>query len=165
MKVKYENISGIAKVPRYSSTSAAGADLYAVSFAAPIGEKLGFIDWLRNLLGKPNTPGKWYLRPGRRVIASTGLRLEIPEGFEGQIRSRSGWAFHGGVVAFHGTIDSDYRGEVKVLLFNHGPKTVQLLAGERVAQIVVTPANQDQFEEGELSGTARGQGGFGSTGK
>jgi dUTP pyrophosphatase len=107
------------------------------------------------------------MEPGERVIVGTGLAMAIPLGFEAQVRPRSGLAFKHGIsiVNAPGTIDSDYRGEVKVLLVNLGEQPVAFERGERIAQLVVAPVQQvvislvDSLEE-----TARGDGGFGSTG-
>lgn len=107
------------------------------------------------------------LLPGRRALVPTGLIFEIPEGFEGQIRPRSGLAFKHGITCLNtpGTIDSDYRGEVKVLLINHGDEDFLVTRGMRIAQIVFAPVTQVTLEEQSLAGsTARGAGGFGSTG-
>jgi dUTP pyrophosphatase len=105
--------------------------------------------------------------PGGRCAVSTGLALAIPEGFEAQVRPRSGLALREGltVVNSPGTIDSDYRGEVKVLLVNLGDRPVTIEPGQRVAQLVVAPVAQADFAVvDELADTERGEGGFGSTG-
>lgn len=130
-------------LPAYQSAGAAGADLHAA-------------------LGEPVT-----LAPGERRLIPTGLVLQIPEGYEGQVRPRSGLALkHGiGMVNAPGTIDSDYRGPVGVLLVNLGrePYVVEPLA--RIAQLVIAPITQATFEfADELGETARGEGGFGSSG-
>lgn len=107
------------------------------------------------------------LLPGRRALVPTGLIFEIPEGFEGQVRPRSGLAFKHGITCLNtpGTLDSDYRGEVKVLLINHGDEDFLVTRGMRIAQIVFAPVTQVTLEEQSLAGsTARGAGGFGSTG-
>jgi len=105
--------------------------------------------------------------PGERVVIPTGLRIEIPPGYEGQVRPRSGLAMKYGLTVLNapGTIDADYRGEVKVLLVNVGQNAHVLERGERVAQLVVAPVTRVVLEEvEELSETERGEGGFGSTG-
>ena len=107
------------------------------------------------------------LLPGRRHAVATGFKVAIPEGFEIQVRPRSGLAFKHGITVPNtpGTIDSDYRGELKVLLINHGDEPFPIRRGERIAQLVpaaVTLAAFDEVEE--LCETARGAGGFGSTG-
>jgi dUTP pyrophosphatase len=107
------------------------------------------------------------IAPGRRVLVPTGFIMEIPQGFEAQIRPRSGLAFKNGITCLNtpGTIDSDYRGEVKVLLINHGEESFQVTRGMRIAQMVIAPVTQVNVSEiGETTPTIRGAGGFGSTG-
>lgn len=130
------------EIPKYQTSGAAGMDLRA--FLA------------EDLLMKPNTV---YAVP-------TGLFIEIPSKYEGQIRSRSGLSLRGIVVANSpGTIDSDYRGEIKILLKNSTDTEFVLTNGQRIAQLVIAPALQMQIEEVEfLSETERGEGGLGSTG-
>ncbi|HRY72749.1 MAG TPA: dUTP diphosphatase [Spirochaetia bacterium] len=132
-----------AAVPEYKSQGAAGADLRA------------FI------------PAPLELAPGARTAVPTGLRLELPEGFEAQVRPRSGLALEKGVTCLNspGTIDADYRGEVKVILANLGREPVVVSPGDRIAQLVVAPVSRARFVPAEgLGGTERGSGGFGSTG-
>jgi dUTP pyrophosphatase len=133
-------------LPAYASLGAAGLDLYAA--LAP-GQKL-------------------VLEPGARDLVPTGFIIQLPDGFEGQVRPRSGLAFeHGvGVLNAPGTIDSDYRGEVKALLVNFGTHPFEIVRGMRIAQLVVAPyARVDLVEtRSDLSETRRGAGGFGSTG-
>jgi dUTP pyrophosphatase len=108
------------------------------------------------------------LHPGDRVLVSTGLGVAIPAGFEGQVRPRSGLALREGVTCLNtpGTIDSDYRGEVGVILINLGQKHVTLQRGERIAQLIISPVTRaDLLEVTELSSTDRGSGGFGHTGR
>lgn len=108
------------------------------------------------------------LKVGQRYAVPTGLFFEIPEGYEIQIRPRSGLALNNGVTCLNtpGTIDSDYRGEVKVILINLGDKDFEINNGDRIAQMVISPIIQCDFEVvTELSSTQRGEGGFGSTGK
>ena len=107
------------------------------------------------------------LQPGARALVPTGFVFEIPAGYEGQIRPRSGLAFKHGITCLNtpGTIDADYRGEVQVLLINHGGEPFEITRGMRIAQMVIAPVTQVGVAEGELaSETARGGGGFGSTG-
>jgi dUTP pyrophosphatase len=107
------------------------------------------------------------IEPRQRVAVATGLILEISEGFEGQVRPRSGLALHFGVTCLNspGTIDCDYRGEVKVILINHGEDPFQITRGMRIAQLVISPVIQVDIEEiKEISATPRGPKGFGSTG-
>lgn len=106
--------------------------------------------------------------PGARLAVSTGLRLEIPEGFECQVRPRSGIALKRGVTVLNapGTIDADYRGEVKVILINHGEEPFSIAKGDRIAQMVLARVERLAWDEVmDLSDTSRGSGGFGSTGK
>ncbi|HEV8268448.1 MAG TPA: dUTP diphosphatase [Thermoanaerobaculia bacterium] len=130
--------------PAYASDGAAGADLRAA------------------------LPAPLTLAPLERALVPTALTLEIPEGFEAQVRARSGLALKHGLALVNGvgTIDSDYRGEVGVLVVNLGSEPVTLHRGERVAQLVVAPVARARFEEApELLSSRRGEGGFGSTGK
>ncbi|TIM21288.1 MAG: dUTP diphosphatase, partial [Mesorhizobium sp.] len=132
-------------LPAYESTGAAGMDLRA---AVPDDRPL-------------------LILPGKRALVPTGLILEIPEGMEGQVRPRSGLAFKHGLTVLNtpGTIDSDYRGEVKVLLINLGDEDFAVTRGMRIAQIIFAAVAQATVEERSLAGgTARGAGGFGSTG-
>ena len=108
------------------------------------------------------------LAPGGRALIPTGLAIALPPGFEAQVRPRSGLALKHGVTCLNtpGTIDADYRGEVKVLLINHGAEPVTIARGERIAQLVVAPVVQAVWRETDaLDDTARGAGGFGSTGR
>jgi len=133
-------------LPRYETTLAAGADI-------------------RACLGKGES---MTIRPGERVLVPTGLAMEIPAGFEVQVRPRSGLSFKTGLMVVNspGTIDADYRGEVKIILGNLGTKDEVIAHGDRVAQIVLAPVTQATFEiTSEISETERGAGGFGSTGK
>ena len=118
---------------------------------------------IRAFLNEPVT-----LKPLERKLIPTGLYLEIPSGFEVQIRPRSGFAFKQGITVLNspGTIDADYRGEIGVLLINLSNEDVRIESGERVAQMVVAPYVQAELKlTAELSETNRGDGGFGSTGK
>ena len=111
--------------------------------------------------------GPLTLGPGERALVPTGLVFELPDGFEAQIRPRSGLAFKNGVTCLNtpGTIDSDYRGEVKVLLINLGQDAFEVTRGMRIAQMVIAPVTRARLEERTHVGeTARGAGGFGSTG-
>lgn len=108
------------------------------------------------------------LNPGMRHAVATGLSVAIPDGYEIQVRPRSGLAFKFGVTVPNtpGTIDSDYRGELKVLMINHGTEDFPIKRGERVAQLVLAPVTQAGWVEVDvLDDTARGSGGFGSTGR
>ncbi|CUI00248.1 dUTP diphosphatase [Leisingera aquaemixtae] len=133
-------------LPSYETAGAAGADVRA------------------------NLPDRGFLvlQPGERTLVPTGLRVEIPAGYEVQIRPRSGLALKHGITLPNtpGTIDSDYRGPLGVILLNAGQEPFQIAHGDRIAQMVVAPVLQARFERAdELSATARGAGGFGSTGQ
>lgn len=107
------------------------------------------------------------LDPGKTAMVPTGLAMALPQGFESQVRPRSGLAAKFGVTVLNspGTIDSDYRGEVKVILINHGPEAFVINRGDRIAQMVIAPVTQGILQETEeLPDTERGEGGFGSTG-
>jgi dUTP pyrophosphatase len=131
-------------LPAYMTAGAAGADVVAA------------------------VAGDLVLAPGERALVPTGFALEVPEGFEVQIRPRSGLAVKHGVTLLNtpGTIDSDYRGPVGVVLVNLGRDPFTVRRGERIAQLVVAPVVQAAFREAEaLATSARGEGGFGSTGR
>lgn len=131
-------------IPEYQSELAAGCDLCA-DIKKPV-----------------------IIRPGMVSIVPTGIQLEIPRGYEGQVRPRSGLALkHGiGVLNAPGTVDADYRGEIKVIFFNFGTKPVTIKRGQRIAQMVFAPVVQAQFKQSQrLNRTKRGAGGFGHTGK
>ena len=111
-----------------------------------------------------------HLAPGERALVSTGIRIAIPEGYEGQVRPRSGLALRQGLALVNspGTIDSDYRSAVKVILINLGQETIRIERGDRIAQLVVAPVVRVEWEEvasGTLPATLRGENGFGSTGQ
>ncbi len=132
-----------ASAPCYASLEAAGADVYAC---------------IQNDV---------VLSPGESKLIPTGLKLAIPKGYEIQVRSRSGLALKHGVIVLNspGTIDSDYRGEVGIILINHGKEDFIVGVGMRIAQLVLSPVIQAQFVcTQELSTTSRGEGGFGHTG-
>ena len=135
-----------------------GADLPLPSYESPGAAGMD----LRAAVDRPVV-----LEPGARAAIPTGLTIALPPGFEGQVRPRSGFALRDGVTALNspGTIDADYRGEVKVILVNHGNTAVTIARGDRIAQLVVTPVVQAVWSEVEsLDATTRGEGGFGSTG-
>ena len=143
-RVQIKKVRPDAVVPRYMSELAAGFDLVAAIDAAIV------------------------LAPGDRYAIGTGLVFELPPNFEGQIRPRSGLAIKHGLTLVNGpgTLDADYRGEVKVLVINHGREPVRIESGERIAQMVIAPVVRAELVEvTELSTTARGEGGFGSTGR
>lgn len=129
--------------PAYQTTLSAGMDLHA------------------------NIETSILLNPGERVLISTGLFIELPEGHEAQIRPRSGLALKHGITVLNspGTIDADYRGEIKVLLINHGQEPFVIQNGERIAQMIVAKYERIHWETAvELNSTERGAGGYGSTG-
>lgn len=108
------------------------------------------------------------IEPGQRKLVPTGIAIELPDGFEAQIRPRSGLAVKKGLSMLNnpGTIDADYRGEIKVILVNHGEDVIQIERGDRIAQMVFAPVIRAEITEVEnLSPSERGTGGFGSTGK
>ncbi len=108
------------------------------------------------------------LQPGERAAVPTGVAIQIPEGFEGQVRPRSGRAIAEGLTLVNapGTIDADYRGELKVLLINLGDRPIEIRPADRIAQLVIAPVVQAEIQEVErLEGSARGPGGFGHTGR
>jgi dUTP pyrophosphatase len=106
------------------------------------------------------------LTPGERQLVPTGLMIALPQGLEAQVRPRSGLAFKNGVTVLNtpGTIDADYRGEIKALLINHGKDVFTIQPGDRIAQLVIAPVHQVVLVTGAVDETARGDGGFGSTG-
>ena len=142
MKLKIKKLTPDAIIPAYQTELAAGFDLHSVE--------------------------DYVLKKGERKLIKTGLAFEIEEGYEVQIRPRSGLAFKHGITVLNtpGTIDADYRGEIMVLLINLGEEDFEIKKGERIAQAVIAPVIQAEFVEvDELSETKRGKGGFGSTGK
>lgn len=149
VNVKIKKLRSGVVMPKFMSEEAAGADLCA-SFEARNSEEYPLI-----------------LRPGYRALVKCGFSMELPPGYEAQIRPRSGLAFKKGITVLNspGTIDSDYRGEVAVLLINHGFDPFYIYDGDRIAQMVIAQVPKVQFEEvADLGDTERGEGGFGSTG-
>ena len=143
-RVQVKKLRPDAIVPRYMSAEAAGLDLHAA------------ID------------GPLTLAPGDRAVIDTGLAFALPHGFEGQLRPRSGLARKHGVTLVNspGTLDSDYRAAVMILLINHGREPVRIEPGDRIAQMVIAPVVQAELAVvDELDVTERGAGGFGSTGR
>ncbi|MEW2917971.1 dUTP diphosphatase [Ruegeria sp. ANG10] len=144
--IREEGADPSVPLPSYETAGAAGADVRA---NLPGGESIT-------------------LEPGQRALVPTGLRIEIPQGFEVQVRPRSGLALKHGITLPNapGTIDSDYRGPLGVIVLNAGQEAFEITHGERVAQLVVAPVVQAAFDAVDaLSDTARGAGGFGSTGR
>jgi len=139
------NGEGLA-LPAYQTAHAAGLDLPA---AVPEDHSLTLL-------------------PGRSALVPTGFMIALPEGYEAQVRPRSGLAAKHGVTVLNapGTVDADYRGEISVLLINHGAAPFTIKRGERIAQMVIAPVARAEFVAvSELSSTARGSGGYGSTGR
>ena len=144
MKVNIKKLNSNAIIPSYGSLGAAGADLYALCDTQVC------------------------IEPGQTVLIGTGIAMEIPENYVGLIFARSGLSTKKGLAPANkvGVIDSDYRGEIKVPLFNQSPVPQTVEKGERIAQIVITPfLSADFIEVDELDNTARGADGFGSTGR
>jgi dUTP pyrophosphatase len=139
MRVKYTKLSRNAQIPTKATQGSAAYDLYATENV--------------------------YIPHGETAVVSTGLSMEIPEGWKGEIYSRSGLASKGIFVANSpGKIDSDYRGEIKVILHNTRREIVGIHSGERIAQFEINPVHPIDWEEEELTDTERGEGGLGSTG-
>ena len=144
MKIKVKKLNDKAVLPTFGSTESAGGDLYSAE------------------------SGDVVIEAGETVFIGTGLAVEIPEGYVGLVYARSGLACKRGLAPANkvGVIDSDYRGEIKVALHNHGKEAQTIIKGERIAQLVIAPYLKVEYEETkELSDTARGTGGFGSTGR
>ncbi len=143
LQVRIQKLHPQAIVPRYMSEHAAGMDLCAALDTDVV------------------------LPPGERMIVPTGLAMAIPIGFEGQVRPRSGLAIRQGITMLNspGTIDADYRGEIGVIVINHGHAAVTIRHGDRIAQLVIAPVVRAELQEvDELCETVRGSGGFGHTG-
>lgn len=143
-RVQIKKLRPDAIVPRYMTAHAAGLDLSAALDVA--------IE----------------LRPGQRTAIPTGLAIKLPDGYEAQVRPRSGLAREHGVTLVNspGTIDADYTGPLVILVINHGDRPVRIDPGQRIAQLVIAPVVQAELDEvDELPVTARGAGGFGSTGR
>lgn len=142
MKLKFKRMNKNAQLPVYATKQSSGMDLHAC--------------W----------PGEIIIESGEVASIPTGLAVELPDGYEAQIRGRSGLAFKKAIFSFNGTIDSDYRGEIKVLLINHSKVPFVIEPGDRIGQMVVNAAivrTRPEFVD-EIDDTERGEGGFGSTG-
>ncbi|MGY5865098.1 MAG: dUTP diphosphatase [Candidatus Thorarchaeota archaeon] len=141
VKVRVKRLSPDARIPKAAKAGDVAFDLYST------------IDY--------------ELRPGERFAIPTGIAVEIPPGFEGQVRPRSGLALKEGVTVLNapGTVDSGYRGEVKTIMINHNEESFKITKGMRISQLAIRPVPEVEFiEVDELSDTDRGEGGFGSTG-
>lgn len=163
--LRIKKLRDSAKIPQYATPGSAGMDLYAdLSGMGKVSEYVTTGDGVNPPVV---TARRYVLEPGKRVLVPTGLAVEVPHGYEAQVRSRSGLALKEGIVVLNspGTIDSDYRGEVGVILFNTSHDSWAFMDGERIAQLLITPVVQPIIEEvANLTETARGSGGFGSTG-
>ncbi len=143
MKVQFRKLHPEAQVPQYQTAGSAGLDLHA------------------------RISHEIYLQPGVRFTCPTGIAIELPEGFEAQVRPRSGLSAKHGVTVLNapGTVDADYRGEICVILINHGDQALKIEPNMRIAQLVIAPVIRVELvQAGELSDTGRGDGGFGHTG-
>jgi len=144
VRVEVRRLDPRAEIPRRATPGASGFDLTAC------------------------LDGDLVLEPGRTGLVPTGLALAIPPGHEGQVRARSGLALRHGISVLNGpgTIDSDYRGEIRVVLVNHGTEPLRIAPGDRIAQLLVQRVERATFARGDdLGSTGRGEGGFGSTGR
>ena len=143
MDIEVQKLHPKAILPQYMTTHAAGMDLCAALDEVVI------------------------LKPGERIIIPTGIAIAIPDGFEGQVRPRSGLAIRQGITMLNspGTIDADYRGEIGVIAINHGSEAATFIHGDRIAQLIIAPVVRVGLQiVDELSETDRGAGGFGHTG-
>ncbi len=143
MKIKLKKLRKNAKIPEYMTPKSAGMDIYAC-----LQEKIT-------------------IKPGQRTIVPTGIAISLPEGYEAQIRPRSGLALNYGIIPLNtpGTIDADYRGEIKIILANLGENEFTIKNGDRIAQMIINKVEKVEFVEvEELDNSIRGEGGFGSTG-
>ena len=144
VKILIKRLSPKVTMPQYKTIGSSGMDIAA------------FLD------------NEILIKPSEKKIIPTGIKLKIPKGYEVQIRPRSGLAANNDITVLNtpGTIDSDYRGEIKVIIYNHSNIDFKIKNGDRIAQMVLTPVTKIQFEEtNDLPETVRGEGGFGSTGK
>ena len=137
--IKFKRLNKEAKIPKRATEGAAGFDLHYAGYST-------------------------VLHIGERVIFETGVACELPGGCMGIIKPRSGWAAKYGVDVLAGLIDTDYRGEIKVILINHGDRPLHINTGDRIAQLVATGFISESYEIDNLSATDRGTSGFGSTG-
>lgn len=150
LTVRFKKLDPRAVLPAYAEPEAAGMDIAAL------------------LVDDPMFPGEHTLFPGDTAAIPTGIAIEIPRGYQGEVRPRSGLALKHGITVLNspGTIDSSYRGEIKVILHNAGSEPYTVKTGDRIAQLVIMPVMQVRaIEVDELADTARGTGGFGSTGR
>lgn len=161
MNIRVKKLQEDAKLPELMTEGSAGFDLSALNV------KRIYLDTNRfkvpELIQDMDTPV--FINPGERVLIGTGLAFSIPEGYEMQIRDRSGLSLRRGLKVFNspGTIDSDYRGEVGIILWNTTRKPIEILRGERIAQAIISKVEKVEWELANLEETERGEGGFGST--
>jgi len=143
VKIKLKKVRKDAKIPKYMTQKSAGLDIFACISS--------------NIT----------LKPGQRTLIPTGIAISLPDGYEAQIRPRSGLALNYGIIPLNtpGTIDADYRGEIKIILANLGENEFTIKNGDRIAQMVINKIEKVEFVEvEELDNSLRGEGGFGSTG-
>jgi dUTP pyrophosphatase len=141
-KILFQALKRDAVLPKYGTPGAIGADLFKPLNSLEVG-----------------------IFPGERILIKTGLAVAIPDGYYGRIAPRSGWAHKAGIDVLAGVIDSDYRGEIGVILINHGEEAFAVRPGDRIAQLIFECADRFQPEFcQQLPDTSRGDGGFGSTG-
>ena len=140
IKIKIQKISNDAIIPRYAHDTDTGMDIYSTE--------------------------EIVILPNHRCLVPTGIKVEIPKGYEIQIRPKSGLAIKHGITILNtpGTIDSGYRGEIKVIVINHSSKHYKIEKGQKIAQIILNKIEKIKFTETKLGKTKRGEGGFGSTG-
>lgn len=140
VRIKIKKIKPNAIIPSYSNDGDSGVDLYSCE--------------------------EYVLKPGERCLVSTGLKIEIPRGYEAQIRPKSGLALNHGISVCNtpGTIDASYRGEVGVIAINHGQNEFKIERGKKIAQMIIAKVEKAEFVESDLNSTVRGESGFGSTG-
>ena len=144
MKLQIKQLKSGINTPKYATDDSAGFDLEAAN--------------TENIT----------IKPGQTSLIPTGLAIALPKGYEAQVRPRSGLAYKNSITVLNtpGTIDSDYRGEIKVILFNHGKEDFLINNKDRIAQMILTPVVKMELEEADnLPDSIRGEGGFGSTGK
>lgn len=164
MVIDFQPLFEQVNTPEYATDGSAGFDLVAHNFKKhfPRADNSGMTDEEISKLSSLT------LMPGSRALIGCGYAVAVPKGFEMQVRPRSGLALKGGITVVNtpGTIDSDYRGEIGVILINHGSKPFVIALGDKIAQAVITSYEKTRFNRvPSLSSTERGQGGFGSTDK
>jgi len=140
LKIKIQKISEDAIIPSYAHSDDAGMDLFSIK--------------------------DYILKPGHRCLVKTGLKMEVPNGYEAQIRPKSGLTLRDGITVLNtpGTIDAGYRGEIGVIVINHSSKPYKIEKGQKIAQMVFNKIEKAKFVSEKLGKTKRGEGGFGSTG-